>query len=944
MATAISTKSAPHPPKMKRHPPPFVQSGTNGVRGAQTSQTSSPVPARPGGIKQSATASPAGGIVANGANSRPANRPRKETQKPGEPSARLQRPLGRLNSVDDRRAAKKFPEPYVKTTPYILKKYNKHPPSLTIHLHPTHFRFDQQDGSFPYTSEMKVILEHIKAQTVPHDMLEELMRAGVRFYEGCLIVRVVDHKSVSTQASPSSNSSTDEKNSPFSVHNYNQHVTPSPFVPYPRQNQAKSSPTTATQSASVAPEPASDSTAKGKEVAEEPDSSKGAVQKQPESRPRVFTTVLHQTPLSLQAEITLMSMTPDPRATARRQSQGNAASRTIGSATAAQPAAPLSTTPSTSGADKGPPAKRQKMMVEPHELLEFESKLTRATASPLYLDPVDSLESAQNLLKFLESPLHRDKVPSLKTRKRTVAELAADEALAAEEERFMLIMDERLASAASGGATGSKSAGVEDESGAAPFEPRFLRFKTIENIRQQHKEKAKKEHEKKLQQDQAKRLQQEQEREKRRAAEQRQAEEQQRARDEARRQQAASAQKTQAQLAAQNRQPRPQPNGIVAGAHQPQVSQAQPQSSPIVRNSTPHTSSPHVATAMGTQLSQGAGSPQRPGSALQHAHPGVMAHPMAPTRSQQGPSRNGTPQMNQGTPGMSHVTPIMRNVTPTQRMSHSSPNASTMAQTPVMSQGMIVPQQMNGTMLTPQQHAMMQQRQQQMLAQQNHGGQQLTPQQIAQLQANAHAHQNIQSLQQQQHIMQQQQQQQNQHQQSQQQQPQQQSHPSAQEQAYKAQLLHAQLAQMQTAAHGGARGQQQHQGSPQLNQQQQHTQQQMLAAAQANGGAVQNPGRVAQARYAAIYHQQLNHLRTEMAQKYMNQFGPPAGYPPELRQRYDSLDKVARMRVTEMMRRDQANGQEQRQAAAQAQAQALHQQQQQQQQQHHGMMGNGMGK
>ena len=72
----------------------------------------------------------------------------------------------------------------VKTTPYILKKYSKSPPSLIVHLHPTHFRFEQQDGSFAYNSEMKVIIEHIRAGTVPHDLMEELLRSGVRFYEG----------------------------------------------------------------------------------------------------------------------------------------------------------------------------------------------------------------------------------------------------------------------------------------------------------------------------------------------------------------------------------------------------------------------------------------------------------------------------------------------------------------------------------------------------------------------------------------------------------------------------------------------------------------------------------------------------------------------------------------------------------------------------------------
>lgn len=76
----------------------------------------------------------------------------------------------------------------VKTTSYILKKYAKNPPSLILHLHPTHFRFEQQDGSFPYNSEMKVILEHIRAGTIPHEIIEELLRGGVRFYEGNTIL------------------------------------------------------------------------------------------------------------------------------------------------------------------------------------------------------------------------------------------------------------------------------------------------------------------------------------------------------------------------------------------------------------------------------------------------------------------------------------------------------------------------------------------------------------------------------------------------------------------------------------------------------------------------------------------------------------------------------------------------------------------------------------
>lgn len=72
----------------------------------------------------------------------------------------------------------------VKTTSYILRKYKKAPPSVILHLHPTHFRFDQQDGTFSYNSPMKFLLEHIKNETVPHDMMEELILGGVKFYEG----------------------------------------------------------------------------------------------------------------------------------------------------------------------------------------------------------------------------------------------------------------------------------------------------------------------------------------------------------------------------------------------------------------------------------------------------------------------------------------------------------------------------------------------------------------------------------------------------------------------------------------------------------------------------------------------------------------------------------------------------------------------------------------
>lgn len=73
-------------------------------------------------------------------------------------------------------------------TTYILKKFKNKQPSLIIHLHPTHFRFDQQDGSFSYNSPMKFLLQHLRSQTIPHDMIEELNAAAVKYYEGMITV------------------------------------------------------------------------------------------------------------------------------------------------------------------------------------------------------------------------------------------------------------------------------------------------------------------------------------------------------------------------------------------------------------------------------------------------------------------------------------------------------------------------------------------------------------------------------------------------------------------------------------------------------------------------------------------------------------------------------------------------------------------------------------
>lgn len=96
-------------------------------------------------------------------------------------------------------------------TRQVLKRYRKEPPSLVVHLYPTHFRFDhqvcchclhsvvtlctderstwEQHGNFNYDSPMKCFLEAIREQKLPTDLLEILDQASVRYYEGmCAVV------------------------------------------------------------------------------------------------------------------------------------------------------------------------------------------------------------------------------------------------------------------------------------------------------------------------------------------------------------------------------------------------------------------------------------------------------------------------------------------------------------------------------------------------------------------------------------------------------------------------------------------------------------------------------------------------------------------------------------------------------------------------------------
>lgn len=182
---------------------------------------------------------------------------------------------------------RKLSEPYVRDSAYILRKHKGKPPSMALHLHQTHFRFEGQEGSFAYDSPMKFVLQHLKRGTVPHEILEDLLSAKVQFYDGCLIVEVHNHRGAGGKKQGPRDKSADKEK--FSMHGYNEHITPSPFAAFPSKVQA-----------------AAEAQASAKENDTTPERPKG---KEKEG-PRISTVVLHPTEQTKHEEVMILARTP----------------------------------------------------------------------------------------------------------------------------------------------------------------------------------------------------------------------------------------------------------------------------------------------------------------------------------------------------------------------------------------------------------------------------------------------------------------------------------------------------------------------------------------------------------------------------------------------------------------------------------------------------------
>ncbi|RKF57614.1 putative transcription factor spt20 [Golovinomyces cichoracearum] len=362
-------------------------------------------------------------------------------------------------------------QPYIKSDEYILKKYRNNSPSLIIHLHPTHFRFDNQEGHFPYQSPMRIMIEHLRQRTIPHDLVEYF--GDIPYYEECLIVQIHDHKSIASSQPPERDKSPKPKQVLFSILNHSPYCTPSPYAPQETQKTPKNK-------SSLADKSNTDNA----EQHQKNDVPSSTTPTPGPLKPKILTVVLHPTPLSRFVDLAIK--TAETFCTEDTSSNQQERKKNMSTSVPANSTASVPLTPQASMAPPAKRVKRSKVNLDSNHIYSLEAQLNLATTAPLFLEPVSNAFESAALLECLTHPMHEEKPPAPKIRKRTVAEMAADEAFAAEQERYMLLLDERISSSAVTVPGGISSAGTDDQSGGIVFEARFERFKLIETIRSQY--------------------------------------------------------------------------------------------------------------------------------------------------------------------------------------------------------------------------------------------------------------------------------------------------------------------------------------------------------------------------------------------------------------------------------------------------------------------------
>ncbi|KAJ7230459.1 Spt20 family-domain-containing protein, partial [Mycena pura] len=74
----------------------------------------------------------------------------------------------------------------------LLEKNVMQPPSFAVHLHQEHWFLN--NAKFVYTSPTSCLLDDIRAHRIPVDFLDIFDASKVPFYDGCMIVELLDYR------------------------------------------------------------------------------------------------------------------------------------------------------------------------------------------------------------------------------------------------------------------------------------------------------------------------------------------------------------------------------------------------------------------------------------------------------------------------------------------------------------------------------------------------------------------------------------------------------------------------------------------------------------------------------------------------------------------------------------------------------------------------------
>ncbi|KAI5823295.1 hypothetical protein K523DRAFT_421564 [Schizophyllum commune Tattone D] len=75
----------------------------------------------------------------------------------------------------------------------LLENNKDQPPSFKIHLHAEHWNLNN-GSKFLYNNQVASLLDDIREHRIPADFLGLFTESNVPFYEGCLIVELIDYR------------------------------------------------------------------------------------------------------------------------------------------------------------------------------------------------------------------------------------------------------------------------------------------------------------------------------------------------------------------------------------------------------------------------------------------------------------------------------------------------------------------------------------------------------------------------------------------------------------------------------------------------------------------------------------------------------------------------------------------------------------------------------